>query len=59
MHDVAAFPATGVETVPGTDLSREWLVTNGLGGYGGGLPLKRRLLELEGALPRSLDLGSL
>jgi methylated-DNA-[protein]-cysteine S-methyltransferase len=27
-----------------------------LGGYGGGLDLKRALLELEGALPRTLDL---
>jgi methylated-DNA-[protein]-cysteine S-methyltransferase len=29
----------------------------GLGGYGGGLELKRRLLELEGALPARLDVG--
>ncbi len=27
-----------------------------LGGYGGGLDIKRALLELEGALPRTLDL---
>lgn len=27
-----------------------------LGGYGGGLEIKRALLELEGALPRTLDL---
>lgn len=27
-----------------------------LGGYGGGLDVKRALLELEGALPRALDL---
>jgi methylated-DNA-[protein]-cysteine S-methyltransferase len=33
------------------------VAVNGLGGYGGGLDLKRRLLELEGALPPSLDLG--
>ena len=33
------------------------VAADGLGGYGGGLPLKRRLLELEGALPPSLDLG--
>jgi methylated-DNA-[protein]-cysteine S-methyltransferase len=33
------------------------VASDGLGGYGGGLALKRRLLELEGALPRSLDLG--
>jgi methylated-DNA-[protein]-cysteine S-methyltransferase len=26
-------------------------------GYGGGLPLKKRLLELEGALPMRLELG--
>jgi len=35
------------------------LASDGLGGYGGGLVLKRRLLELEGALPPSLDLGDL
>ena len=29
----------------------------GLGGFGGGLELKRRLLELEGVLPPRLDLG--
>jgi methylated-DNA-[protein]-cysteine S-methyltransferase len=33
------------------------VASDGLGGYGGGLALKRRLLELEGALPPSLDLG--
>jgi len=33
------------------------VAADGLGGYGGGLALKRRLLELEGALPPSLDLG--
>jgi methylated-DNA-[protein]-cysteine S-methyltransferase len=33
------------------------VASDGLGGYGGGLDLKRRLLELEGALPPSLDLG--
>jgi methylated-DNA-[protein]-cysteine S-methyltransferase len=33
------------------------VASDGLGGYGGGLPLKRRLLELEGVLPPSLDLG--
>jgi methylated-DNA-[protein]-cysteine S-methyltransferase len=33
------------------------LAADGLGGYGGGLELKRRLLELEGVLPpRLLDL---
>lgn len=33
------------------------LASDGLGGYGGGLELKRRLLELEGVLPpRLLDL---
>jgi methylated-DNA-[protein]-cysteine S-methyltransferase len=33
------------------------LAADGLGGYGGGLDLKRRLLELEGVLPpRLLDL---
>ena len=33
------------------------VASDGLGGYGGGLELKRRLLELEGALPPTLDLG--
>jgi methylated-DNA-[protein]-cysteine S-methyltransferase len=33
------------------------VASEGLGGYGGGLELKRRLLELEGVLPPSLDLG--
>ncbi len=33
------------------------VAADGLGGYGGGLELKRRLLELEGALPPRLDLG--
>ncbi len=33
------------------------VASDGLGGYGGGLELKRRLLELEGALPQRLDLG--
>jgi methylated-DNA-[protein]-cysteine S-methyltransferase len=33
------------------------LASDGLGGYGGGLDLKRRLLELEGVLPQRLDLG--
>ena len=33
------------------------VAADGLGGYGGGLELKRRLLELEGTLPPSLDLG--
>jgi methylated-DNA-[protein]-cysteine S-methyltransferase len=33
------------------------LSSDGLGGYGGGLDLKRRLLELEGVLPQRLDLG--
>lgn len=33
------------------------VAADGLGGYGGGVALKRRLLELEGALPPSLDLG--
>ena len=35
------------------------VAADGLGGYGGGIGLKRRLLELEGALPLSLDLGDL
>ena len=33
------------------------VASDGLGGYGGGLELKRRLLELEGVLPARLDLG--
>lgn len=33
------------------------VASDGLGGYGGGLELKRRLLELEGILPPQLDLG--
>ncbi|HEY2206562.1 MAG TPA: methylated-DNA--[protein]-cysteine S-methyltransferase [Pseudonocardia sp.] len=32
------------------------LAADGLGGFGGGLPAKRWLLELEGALPPTLDL---
>jgi methylated-DNA-[protein]-cysteine S-methyltransferase len=35
------------------------VASDGLGGYGGGLELKRRLLELEGVLPPRLDLGEL
>ena len=35
------------------------VASDGLGGYGGGLELKRRLLELEGVLPQRLDLGDL
>lgn len=33
------------------------VASDGLGGFGGGLELKRKLLELEGALPQQLDLG--
>lgn len=33
------------------------VASDGLGGYGGGLELKRRLLEHEGVLPPQLDLG--
>ena len=33
------------------------VASDGLGGFGGGLDLKRRLLELEGVLPARLDLG--
>ena len=32
------------------------VASDGLGGYGGGLELKQRLLELEGVLPPRLDL---
>jgi methylated-DNA-[protein]-cysteine S-methyltransferase len=35
------------------------VAADGLGGFGGGLELKRRLLELEGVLPPRLDLGDL
>lgn len=34
------------------------VASDGLGGYGGGLELKQRLLELEGVLPARLDLGA-
>jgi methylated-DNA-[protein]-cysteine S-methyltransferase len=34
------------------------VASDGLGGYGGGLDLKRRLLELEGVLPARLDLDN-
>jgi methylated-DNA-[protein]-cysteine S-methyltransferase len=33
------------------------VASDGLGGFGGGLELKRMLLELEGVLPPRLDLG--
>jgi methylated-DNA-[protein]-cysteine S-methyltransferase len=33
------------------------VASDGLGGFGGGLELKKRLLELEGILPPRLDLG--
>ena len=33
------------------------LAADGLGGFGGGLEVKRWLLALEGALPQPLDLG--
>jgi len=33
------------------------VASDGLGGFGGGLELKQRLLELEGVLPARLDLG--
>ena len=33
------------------------VASDGLGGYGGGLDLKQRLLELEGVLPPRLELG--
>jgi methylated-DNA-[protein]-cysteine S-methyltransferase len=35
------------------------VASDGLGGYGGGPELKRRLLELEGSLPPRLDLGEI
>lgn len=33
------------------------VAADGLGGFGGGLELKRRLLALEGVLPATLDFG--
>lgn len=33
------------------------VASDGLGGYGGGIEIKQRLLELEGVLPARLDLG--
>jgi methylated-DNA-[protein]-cysteine S-methyltransferase len=33
------------------------VAADGLGGFGGGLEVKRWLLALEGALPPTLDLG--
>ena len=33
------------------------VAADGIGGYGGGIELKRTLLELEGVLPPRLDLG--
>jgi methylated-DNA-[protein]-cysteine S-methyltransferase len=35
------------------------VASDGLGGYGGGPELKRRLLELEGSLPPRLELGGI
>ncbi len=35
------------------------VASDGLGGYGGGVELKRRLLELEGVLPQRFDLDAL
>jgi methylated-DNA-[protein]-cysteine S-methyltransferase len=35
------------------------VASDGIGGFGGGLELKRRLLELEGVLPARLELGDL
>ena len=35
------------------------VASDGLGGFGGGLELKRQLLELEGVLPPRLDFGDL
>ena len=35
------------------------VAADGLGGYGGGLPLKRRLLALEGAIHRELPAGTM
>lgn len=41
--------ANGANPIPVIIPCHRVLATTGLGGYGGGLPLKQRLLELEGA----------
>lgn len=46
----------GANPVPVIVACHRVLAAGGLGGFGGGLPAKRWLLELEGALPPTLDL---
>jgi methylated-DNA-[protein]-cysteine S-methyltransferase len=56
-RDVGRFMATN--PLPLVVPCHRVVAADGLGGYGGGLELKRRLLELEGALPpRLLDVSS-
>ena len=43
--------ANGANPIPVVIPCHRVLATTGLGGYGGGLPLKQRLLELEGRAP--------
>tara|TARA_R110002095_G_scaffold9507_5_gene14801 strand:+ start:732 stop:1244 length:513 start_codon:yes stop_codon:yes gene_type:complete len=43
--------ANGANPIPVVIPCHRVLATTGLGGYGGGLPLKQRLLELEGLAP--------
>jgi O-6-methylguanine DNA methyltransferase len=47
--------ANGANPIPIVVPCHRVVATTGLGGFGGGLPLKRRMLELEGAL---LPLGA-
>ena len=56
-RDVGVFMATN--PLPLVVPCHRVVASDGLGGYGGGLELKRRLLELEGVLPPRLDLGEL
>jgi len=46
----------GTNPIPVVVACHRVLAADGLGGFGGGLPAKRWLLELEGALPPTLDL---
>lgn len=46
----------GANPIPVIVACHRVLAANGLGGFGGGLPAKRWLLELEGSLPPPLDL---
>ncbi|CAN5868394.1 hypothetical protein BH18ACT7_BH18ACT7_23550 [soil metagenome] len=46
----------GANPIPVIVACHRVLAANGLGGFGGGLPAKRWLLELEGSLPPPRDL---